>query len=157
MPRRRFCESSLKMKFKFSLASVLNHREVLERNAEIALGKEVQKLVKLQNERENLIEEYKNLVAVRGGINTNSAENFVGFINYAQRLKDLTNQKNTEIRKQEIEVEKARAELIKKTQEKKALEVLQDSQKAAFKLAEKRMEAKQTDEAASQRFLRDRT
>jgi len=144
------------MKFKFSLASVLNHREVLERNAEIALGKEIQKLVKLQNERDNLIEEYKNLVAVRGGINTNSAENFMDFINYVQKLKDLTAQKNTEIKKQEIEVEKARAELIKKTQEKKALEVLQDSQKAAFKLAEKRMEAKQTDEAATQKFLRER-
>jgi flagellar FliJ protein len=144
------------MKFKFSLASVLNHREVLERNAEIALGKEVQKLVKLQNERENLIEEYKKLVAVRGGINTNSAEHFMDFINYAQKLKDLTAQKNIEIKRQETQVEKARAELIKKTQEKKALEVLQDSQKAAFKLAEKRMEAKQTDEAAGQKFLRER-
>jgi len=142
------------MKFKFSLASVLNHREVLERNAEIALGKEIQKLVKLQNERDNLIEEYKNLVTARGGIKTNSAENFMGFINYAQKLKDLTAEKNMEIKKQEAEVEKARAELIKKTQEKKALEVLQDSQKAAFKLAEKRIEAKQTDEAAAQRFLR---
>jgi len=144
------------MKFKFSLASVLNHREVLERNAEIALGKEIQKLVKLQQERDNLLEEYKNLVAARGGINTNSAENFMGFINYAQRLKDLTVEKNMEIKSQETQVEKARAELIKKTQEKKALEVLQDSQKAAFKLAEKRTEAKQTDEAAGQRFLRDR-
>jgi flagellar protein FliJ len=144
------------MKFKFSLASVLNHREVLERNAEIALGKEIQKLVKLQSERDNLIEEYKNLVAARGGINTNSAENFMGFINYAQRLKDLTAEKNMEIKKQEVQVEKARAELIKKTQEKKALEVLKDSQKAAFKLAEKRMEAKQTDEAATQKFLRER-
>jgi len=144
------------MKFKFSLASVLNHREVLERNAEIALGKEVQKLVKLQRERENLIEEYKNLVAARGGINTNNAENFMGFINYAQKLKDLTAEKNMEIKKQEAQVEKARAELIKKTQDKKALEVLQDSQKAAFKLAEKRMEAKQTDEAATQKFLRER-
>jgi len=144
------------MKFKFSLASVLNHREVLERNAEIALGKEIQKLVKLQQERDNLLDEYKNFVAARGGINTNSAENFMGFINYAQRLKDLTAEKNTEIKKQETEVEKARAELIKKTQEKKALEVLQDSQKAAFKLAEKRMEAKQTDEAATQKFLREK-
>jgi len=137
------------MKFKFSLASVLNHREVLERNAEIALGKEVQKLVKLQNERDNLIEEYKNLVAARGGIKTNNAESFMDFVNYTQKLKDLTLEKNTEIKTQEKEVEKARAELIKKTQEKKALEVLQDSQKAAFKLAEKRIEAKQTDEAAS--------
>jgi len=144
------------MKFKFSLASVLNHREVLERNAEIALGKEIQKLVKLQNERDNLLDEYKNLVAARGGINTNSAENFMSFINYAQRLKDLTAEKNTEIKKQEVQVEKARAELIKKTQDKKALEVLKDSQKAAFKLAEKRMEAKQTDEAATQKFLRER-
>ena len=144
------------MKFKFSLASVLNHREVLERNAEIALGKEMQKLVKLQNERDNLLDEYKNLVAARGGINTNSAENFMGFINYAQKLKDLTVEKNAEIKKQEVQVEKARAELIKKTQDKKALEVLKDSQKAAFKLAEKRMEAKQTDEAATQKFLRER-
>ncbi|MCL1955897.1 MAG: flagellar export protein FliJ [Fibromonadales bacterium] len=145
------------MKFKFSLASVLNHREVLERNAEIALGKEIQKLVKLQNERQNLLDEYRDLVAARGGINTNSAENFMGFINYAQKLKDLTVEKNAEIKKQEVQVEKARAELIKKTQEKKALEVLQDSQKAAFKLAEKRMEAKQTDEAATQKFLRERS
>jgi flagellar FliJ protein len=144
------------MKFKFSLASVLNHREVLERNAEIALGKEVQKLVKLQNELQNLIEEYKNLVAVRGGINTNNAERFMDFINYAQKLKDLTAQKNMEIKKQETEVEKARAELIKKTQEKKALEVLQEGQRAAFKLAEKRTEAKQTDEAATQKFLREK-
>ena len=144
------------MKFKFSLASVLNHREVLKRNAEIALGKEVQKLIRLQNERQNLIEEYKNLVACRGGINTNNAEGFVEFINYAQKLKDLTAKKNADIKKQEAEVEKARAELIKKTQEKKALEILQDSQKAAFKLAEKRTEAKQTDEAANQKFFRSK-
>lgn len=51
-------------------------------------------------------------------------------------------------------MEKARAELIKKTQEKKAIELLRDSQKSAFKLAEKRAEAKQTDEAAGQMFFR---
>ena len=140
------------MKFKFSLASVLNHREVLERNAEIALGKEVQKLVALENERQNLLKEYEGLVVSRGGINTNSAERFMDFVSYAQRLKGLIAVKNMEISKQKGEVEKARAELVKKTQDKKALEVLRDSQKAAFKLAEKRAEAKQTDEVAGQRF-----
>jgi|TergutMp193P3_1026864.scaffolds.fasta_scaffold25395_2 flagellar FliJ protein len=140
------------MKFKFSLASVLSHREVLERNAEIALGKEVQKLVGLENEKENLLDEYKTLVGARGGINTSSAERFMDFISYAQRLKELVAIKNMEINKQKEEVEKARVELVKKTQDKKALEVLRDSQKATFKLAEKRAEAKQTDEAAGQRF-----
>ena len=144
------------MKFKFSLASVLNHREVLERNAEIALGREVQKLVKLEGELENLLEEYKNLVAGRGGINTESAERFMDFVNYAERLKELIARKKNEIMQQKGEVEKARAELVKKTQDKKALEVLRDSQKAAFKLAEKRTEAKITDEAAGQRFFRER-
>jgi len=119
-------------------------------------GQGSSKIGEIAEERDNLLDEYKNLVAKRGGINTNNAENFMGFINYAQRLKDLTAEKNAEIRKQEVQVEKARAELIKKTQDKKALEVLKDSQKAAFKLAEKRMEAKQTDEAATQKFLRER-
>jgi flagellar export protein FliJ len=64
--------------------------------------------------------------------------------------------KKDEIDKQKQEVEKARRVLIKKTQEKKSIEVIRDSQKAAFKLSEKRMEAKQTDEAASQKFLRER-
>jgi len=140
------------MKFKFPLASVLSHREVLERNAEVALGKEVQKQVKLENEKQDLLNEYENLVVTRGGINTNRAERFMDFVNYAQRLKELIAMKNMEIKKQKEEVEKARAELVKKTQDKKALEVLRDSQKAAFKLAEKRAEAKQTDEAAGQRF-----
>ncbi len=142
------------MKFKFSLESVLNHREVLERNAEIALGKEVQKQVKLENERQNLLNEYENLVVTRGGINTNRAERFMDFVNYAQRLKGLIAMKNAEINKQKEEVEKARAQLVKRTQDKKALEVLRDSQKAAFKLAEKRAEAKHTDEVAGQRFSR---
>ncbi len=142
------------MRFRFSLASVLNHREVLERNAEIALGKEVQKLATLENERQNLLDEYQGMVAGRGGINTSSAERFMDFISYTQRLKDLVIAKNTEINKQKEEVEKARVELVKKTQDKKALEVLRDSQKAAFKLAEKRAEAKQTDEAAKQRFIK---
>jgi flagellar FliJ protein len=141
------------MKFKFSLASVLTHREVLERNAEIALGKEVQKQVKLENERQDLLNEYENLVTTRGGINTGSGERFMDFVSYAQRLKELIVTKNLEIKKQKEEVEKARAELVKKTQDKKALEVLRDSQKAAFKLAEKRAEAKQNDEAAGQRFI----
>ncbi|MCL2283130.1 MAG: flagellar export protein FliJ [Fibromonadales bacterium] len=136
------------MKFKFSLASVLNHREVLERNAEIALGKEVQKQVKLEGEREKLLKEYEDLVKGRGGISTSNAERFLDFVNYAERLKRFVAMKNIEIKKQIEEVEKARAELIKKTQDKKALEVLRDSQKAAFKLAEKRAEAKQTDESA---------
>jgi len=136
------------MKFRFSLASVLNHRERLERDAEIALGKEVQKLVKLENQLEELLEEYKNLVGNRGGISTNSADRFMDFINYAERLKQLIAMKKLEIKQQSDEVEKARAELVKKTQDKKALEILRDSQKAEFKLAEKRAEAKQMDEAA---------
>jgi len=140
------------MKFKFSLASVLNHREVLERNAEIALGKEMRKLVALENERQDLLNEYQSLVAGRGGINTNSAERFMDFISYAQRLKGLVAVKNVEINKQKEEVEKARVELVKKTQDKKALEILRDSQKTSFKLAEKRAEAKQTDEAAGQSY-----
>ncbi|MCL2101438.1 MAG: flagellar export protein FliJ [Fibromonadales bacterium] len=142
------------MKFKFPLASVLNYRETLERNAEIALGKEVQKQVRLESERQNLLDEYEKLVAGRGGINTSHAERFMDFVSYAQRLKGLIAQKNMEIIEQKKEVEKARTELIKKTQEKKAMEVLRDSQKAAFKLAEKRMEAKQTDEAAGHIFFK---
>jgi len=142
------------MKFKFSLEPVLNYRKTLERNAEIALGKEIQKLVKLEGELLNLLEEYKNLVANRGGVNTRSAERFMDFVSYAQRLKDLTASKKTEIRNQNREIEKAKAELVKKTQEKKAIEVVRDSQKAAFKLAEKRAEAKQTDEAAGNIFFR---
>jgi flagellar FliJ protein len=142
------------MKFKFSLEPVLNYRKILERNAEIALGKEIQKLVKLEGELQNLLDEYKNLVENRGGVNTRSAERFMDFVGYAQRLKDLIASKKTEIRNQNREIEKAKAELIKKTQEKKAIEVVQDSQKAAFKLAEKRAEAKQTDEAAGHIFFR---
>jgi flagellar export protein FliJ len=142
------------MKFKFSLASVLNHRKILERNAEIALGKEVQKLLKLESELENQLDEYKNLVAGRGGINTNRAERFMDFVSYATRLKELMVLKKAEIKKQGEEVEMARAELVKKTQDKKALEILQDSQKAEFKKAEKRAEAKITDEAAGQKFFR---
>jgi flagellar FliJ protein len=142
------------MKFKFSLASVLNHRKILERNAEIALGKEVQKLLKLESELENQLDEYKNLVVGRGGINTNRAERFMDFVSYAERLKELMVLKKAEIKKQGEEVEKARAELVKKTQDKKALEILRDSQKAEFKKAEKRAEAKITDEAAGQKFFR---
>jgi len=144
------------MKFKFALESVLNHRESLERNAEIALGKEVQKLVALENKKQNLLDEYENLVRSRGGINTSRAERFMDFVGYAQRLKELIVEKNTEINKQKGEVEKARAELVKKTQDKKTLETLRDSQKAAFKLMEKHKEAKQTDEAAGQKFFSNR-
>ena len=139
------------MKFKFPLASVLNHREVLERNAEIALGKEVQKQAALEAELNALFEEYKSLVQTRGGIDTKYAERFLDYVSYASRLKQLSTQKKVEIDKQKQEVARARAELIKKTQDKKALEILRDSQKSAFKLAEKRAEAKLTDEAALNR------
>ena len=140
------------MKFKFSLQAVLNHREILEKNAEIALGKEVQKLAKMENELELYKQEYHNTVAVRGGINTNSSERFMDFINYVNKLKETIAVKKQNIEEQKKQVENARLELIKKTQEKKAIETLRDSQKAAFKLAQKRLEAKQTDEAAAQRF-----
>jgi len=140
------------MKFKFPLESILNYRKTLERNAEIALGKEVQKLVKLETERQDLIGEYEKLVSNRGG--TINVERFMDFVSYAQKLKDSVVLKNIDIAKQKEEVEKARAELVKKTQDKKALELLRDSKKAAFKLEEKRTEAKQTDEAAGNMFFR---
>jgi len=143
------------MKFKFSLESVLNYRKILERNAEIALGKEIQKLAKLEEELQNLFDEYENLVKTRGGVNTRYAERFMDFVGYAQKMKELIASKKIEIRTQEKEIEKAKAELIKKTQEKKAIEVVKDSQKATFKLAEKRAEAKQTDEAAGHLFFRE--
>jgi stage II sporulation protein D len=142
------------MKFKFSLEPVLNYRKILERNAEIALGKEIQKLVKLESELLNLFDEYKNLVVDRGGVNTRSAERFMDFVSYAQRLKELIVSKKLEIASQNKNIEKAKNELVKKTQEKKAIEVVRDSQKAAFKLAEKRAEAKQTDEAAGNMFFK---
>jgi flagellar FliJ protein len=142
------------MKFKFTLEPVLNYRKTLERDAEIALGKEIQKLVKLEGELQNLLDEYQNLVENRGGVNTRSAERFMDFVGYAQKLKDLIASKKLEIREQNKNIDKAKTELIKKTQEKKAIEVVRDSQKAAFKLAEKRAEAKQTDEAAGHIFFR---
>jgi len=143
------------MKFKFSLEPVLNYRKILERNAEIALGKEIQKLAKLEEELQNLFDEYENLVKTRGGVNTRSAERFMDFVGYAQKMKELIASKKIEIKNQNKEIEKAKAELIKKTQEKKAIEVVKDSQKATFKLAEKRAEAKQTDEAAGHLFFRE--
>lgn len=145
------------MKFKFSLSPVLTYRETLEKNAEIELGKEVQRQVALENERQNLIDEYEALV--KGGVAQNkNAERYMDFISYAQRLKELIAMKNLDIKKQKENVEKARENLIKKTQEKKTIEVLRDSQKAAFKLAEKRAELKQTDESAGQKFFnKDKT
>jgi len=133
----------------------LNYRKILERNAEIALGKEIQKLVKLEEELQNLFDEYENLVKTRGGVNTRSAERFMDFVGYAQKMKELIAAKKIEIINQNKEIDKAKAELLKKTQEKKAIEVVKDSQKATFKLAEKRAEAKQTDEAAGHLFFRE--
>ncbi|GHV14099.1 hypothetical protein AGMMS49938_09650 [Fibrobacterales bacterium] len=142
------------MKFRFSLQPILNHREALERNAEIALGREMQRQVVLENEQLVLLEELENLTKERGTANLHSGERFMDFVSYSHRLKRQIAQKKNEIEKQKESVTAARNELIKKTQEKKAIEVLQDSQERAFKLAEKRQEAKQADEVAGQRKQR---
>lgn len=141
------------MKFRFSMQAVLDHREHLLREAEIALGKEMQTQAGLERSWQELKDEYFKLTENRGGVPV-QGERLMDYVWYSQQLKVRIAKKKQEIEEHKIVVEKARAFLVKRSQDKRAIEIIRDSQLAAFKLSEKRVMEKRTDESGQIRFIR---
>jgi flagellar FliJ protein len=141
-------------KFRFTLQAVLEQRERLEHDAELALGAAMQKQVTIEQELAGLTQDYYALVESRGGVQFHQGgERLMDFVQYIQKLKYDIAQKKQDLETQKLAVEEARKHLAKRTQDKKAIETLKDGQLAEFKLQEKRAEMKATDESAGQRSL----
>lgn len=142
------------MKFKFTMQAVLDHREHLQREAEIAMGKEMQVQAALERGHQELKDEYFKLSEDRGGVSMVQGERIMDYVWYSHQLKVRIAKKKQEVEEQKAKVEKARAFLVKRAQDKRAIEVIRESQQAAFKLAEKRQMEKRTDESGQIRFSR---
>ena len=142
------------MKFRFTLQAVLDQREHLQHDAELALGKAMQAQGALERAHQELKDEFFHLTENRGGVQFGDGERMMDYIWYAQRLKQCIAKKKQEIEEHKAEVEKARLHLVKRTQEKRAIEILREGQLADFKLKEKRQMEKRTDESGQTRFAR---
>jgi len=136
------------------MQAVLDQREHLQHEAEIALGKEMQAQAALERALQELKDEYFQLVEDRGGVGMVQGERVMDYVLYTQQLKLRIAQKKQEIDEQKVKVEQARVHLVKRSQDKRAIEILREGQLAAFKLAEKRQMEKRTDESGQVRFVR---
>ena len=142
------------MKFRFTMQAVLDHRDHLQHEAEMALAKEVQAMARLERVLQETKDEYFRLTGNRGGVEVSQGERLMDYVWYSQQLKVRIARQKQEIEEQGARVRKARADLVLRTQDKKAIEVVRDNQLSAFKLAEKRKMEKLTDESGQNRFVR---
>lgn len=136
------------------MQAVLDHREHLQHQAELALGREMQIQGRLEREYQEVKDEYFKLTENRGGVALYNGERVMDYVWYSERLKVSIAKKKQEIAEQKAKVEAARLVLVQRTQHKKAIEIIKDNQLVAYKLAEKRAAAKQTDESGQTRFIR---
>lgn len=142
------------MKFRFTMQAVLDHREHLQREAELALGREMQGVATLERQLQELTQEYFKLTETRGGVDWRQGERMMDYIWYSEQLKVRIAKKKQDISEQQKKVEAARRILVQRTQDKRAIEIVRDSQRQAHQLAEKRTQEKRTDESAQTRFIR---
>ena len=142
------------MKFRFTMQAVLDHREHLQREAELALGREMQGVATLERQLQELTQEYFKLTETRGGVDWRQGERMMDYIWYSEQLKVRIAKKKQDISEQQKKVEAARRLLVQRTQDKRAIEIVRDSQRQAHQLAEKRAQEKRTDESAQTRFIR---
>lgn len=139
-------------KFRFSLQSVLDHREHLREQAQIALSKDLSVVTRLQQEETDLHQELHDQELARPHKGT--GELFMRSVAYIGDLKARIAAKQTQIKEAQRQVEVSRQVLIEKTRDVKALELLREKQQQEFRKNINLNETKTLDDFGTQQFLR---
>jgi flagellar protein FliJ len=142
-------------RFKFRLQTLLQHKEHLEQQAQIALAKAQADLQKsetyLQTLTQDLQKSYSSeepvLHILQGG------EARMLRVRYTILLRNKIIDAQSKVQKQKDIVTKRKAYLLEKTMEKKALILLRDKQYLQWKKEANRLEVKAADDYSSMRFL----
>lgn len=143
-------------KFRFNLQAVLNHRQILEEQAQRDLGEAMQQRVRLLNsirEQQETIQQSKQNLGegLRGRVDLDSIGRFAA---YAGQVRIRAHHLVQELAVAEKQIEARRDALLQATKARKALELLRDRQLAQWKQDGERKEAAALDEFAAQSFIR---
>jgi flagellar export protein FliJ len=139
-------------KFRFTLQTVLMHREHLQEQAQIALSHALALQVKLEGELTQLQQEYAEQEKARPSMGP--GELIMRTIAYLEFLKYAIVLKAKKVEEQKVEVEAARKVLVAKSRDTKALEILRDHQQEEFRKISNVKETKLLDDFGSTQFIR---
>jgi len=139
-------------KFRFSLQSVLGHREHLREQAQIALSHRLAIVEKLLGEKKILEEEQAEQVRQRP--NQGSGETMMRSLAYMATLKKALEVNAKQLEDGHNEVAKARLALVEKDRDVRAMEILRDQQRETFHKQGLVLETKLLDDFGSMRALR---
>lgn len=139
-------------KFRFPLQSVLEHREHLRQQAQIALSRDLAVVARLQEEEAKLQQELQEQELARPHKGT--GELFMRSVAYIADIKTRIATKNALILDAQKQVDASRQVLLEKTKDVKALELLREKQREEFRKAGNLVETKVLDDFGSQQFLR---
>ncbi|HSQ41096.1 MAG TPA: flagellar export protein FliJ [Fibrobacteraceae bacterium] len=142
----------MSQKFRFSLQSVLEHRQHLQEQAQIALSKELAVQHQLESELQALQKEYGELEKARPA--QGSGECIMRTIAYLDFMKGVIVRKAKEIEQAKGKVVEARNALVERNRAARALEILRERQHESFRKQANRQETRQLDDFGSQQFLR---
>lgn len=143
-------------RFVFRYQSVLKQREDAERH-------ERKQLAKLMHERNGMINHLRQMQetisqskrdAAGGLVGKVDLEAIAGIARYSARCASEGHGMVRKLAVLETRVEQAKTSLLEATKQRKALELLRDKQYEAWKLEQRRMEAKQLDEQTTQAYAR---
>ncbi len=142
-------------RFRFSLASLLKHRESLERDRKRELAKVGRELLELEQTLARLEREY--LAAQKRFVIKNEAQSALlagYYVFYMQRLRrDMAMQEQV-IKETQVRFESKRLDMVKAVTDRRALEIIRERRFQEYHLKAKREEHKRTDEIGLQQFFR---
>lgn len=118
-------------RFRFTLQGALFHRLHLQEDAQRALALAQRNLVEKEELRMGLEKEFSEVEKARPS--HGSAEVILHSVRYMETLKMAIQRAQEQIEEAKAEVEKARSFLAERNKDVKALEILRDKQKEAFR------------------------
>jgi flagellar protein FliJ len=134
-------------KFRFAMEPVLMYRQKLEEQAQMEVAKVVQVIAKLEDNLERAQAEESQLRKSRADRFAQGAMSMdYGQGDYQNYLREYQFSMKQQLQQCKQLLEKKRKELLKKAQEKKALEILRDKQKDEFRKEQLHKEVKFLDD-----------
>jgi len=136
---------------RFRLQRVLDVRRIIEKEKQKILSVAMTSLMQRQEELASLLDKKSHFADRMDGIRKGNANTFSARHSYLATLTDQIEDKRCEVVKTEGEVKAKRQDLLKATQEKKALEKLEEKNAEAFRAAQTSLEQQFLDEIAMRR------
>ena len=141
-------------KFKFTLQTLLDHRENLEEEAKSHLAHEMAVKRELEETRDLLMNEVHSAKEFETVISAEDLQNRMHRLHYASSVMREVVLKQEAIQKQKHNIELAREALVTASQKKRVLEIHKENLKTQWKKERKKFEINFLDEVSSQAFVK---